>query len=129
MQGAAAMKYEVNVTRDGRWWMIEVPAIDGLTQARRVSEIEDQAKSLIATMLDVAASEVEIEVASVMVGEVDALALATQVREARRAAAEAEEQAAKAMSGAVTALVGEQAPVRDIGELLGVSHQRVSQLA
>ena len=30
--------YDVVVTREDRWWMIAVPAIDGLTQARRVTE-------------------------------------------------------------------------------------------
>ncbi len=48
------MKYDVNVTRDGRWWMVEVPAIDGLTQARRISEVEEMARSLIAIELDIA---------------------------------------------------------------------------
>jgi len=32
------MAYAVNVTRDGEWWMMAVPAIDGLTQARRLSD-------------------------------------------------------------------------------------------
>ena len=57
------MMYDVNVTRDGRWWMIEVPELDLLTQARRVDEITDQAVSLISAWLDVAPSEVEVRIA------------------------------------------------------------------
>jgi hypothetical protein len=26
--------YDIEVTRDGRWWAIHIPAINGLTQAR-----------------------------------------------------------------------------------------------
>jgi hypothetical protein len=41
-------EYEIEVTRDGRWWMIHVPEIDQLTQARHAGEIEEMAQSLIA---------------------------------------------------------------------------------
>lgn len=115
---------DVEVYRDDRRWMIEVPAIDGLTQARRVSEIEEQAVSLIATMLDVAPSAVQIRVTSIKVGDVDALGIADHVRAARTEAAEAEARAQSAMAQAIQALAG-VAPTRDVGEMLGVSHQRV----
>jgi hypothetical protein len=32
--------FDIEVTRDGRWWMIYVPVIDGLTQARHPGEVE-----------------------------------------------------------------------------------------
>lgn len=123
------MQYDIHVSRDGRWWMIEVPAIDGLTQARRVSEIEDMAISLIATVADVPASEVEVVIKSVAVGDVDALQVAREVERLRADAQAAEVRASEAARMAVRDLVARQAPTRDIGELLGVSHQRVSQLA
>lgn len=71
--------YDVTVTRDGRWWMVGVPAIDGLTQARRLSEAAE------------------------------ACALADSQSLAQELAAA-------------------NIPVRDIGALLGLSYQRVSQL-
>jgi hypothetical protein len=40
--------YEISVYREGRWWMIYVPEIDELTQARHVSQTQDMARSLIA---------------------------------------------------------------------------------
>ncbi len=123
------MKYDVHVTRDGRWWMVEVPALDLLTQARRVDEIEDQAASLVSIALDVPPSEVEINIASVTVGDVDALAIAQHVKELREAAEEAESALGTETRRAVSLLVGNDAPVRDVGGLLGISHQRVSQLA
>ena len=38
--------YDIQVTRDGRWWMVYVPEIDQLTQARHHGEIEPIARSL-----------------------------------------------------------------------------------
>lgn len=121
------MTYDVQVTREGRWWMIEVPALDLLTQARRVSEIEDQAVSIIAMELDVPASQVEVVVRSVKVGDVDALVLAQEARRLRSEAEAAEARAAEATAAAARSLA-KVAPTRDVGEFLGVSHQRVSQL-
>ncbi|MEI2713380.1 MAG: hypothetical protein V9G04_08790 [Nocardioides sp.] len=109
--------------------MIEVPEIDGLTQARRVGEIEDQARSLIAVTLDVPLSEVAVVIRSVLVGDIDALALAREVEQRRASAASAEQQAAAALRDAVSQLVARDAATRDVGELLGISHQRVSQIA
>jgi hypothetical protein len=40
--------YEIEVYRKGRWYMIRVPKLDGLTQARHPDEIEDMARSYIA---------------------------------------------------------------------------------
>jgi hypothetical protein len=40
--------YEIEVYRDGRWFMIYVPEIDQLTQARHAGEIELMARELIA---------------------------------------------------------------------------------
>ena len=45
-------EYKVEVTREGRWWMINVPEIDQLTQARRITEIVPMAESLIAVRID-----------------------------------------------------------------------------
>ena len=44
--------YDIEVTRDGRWWMVHIPALDGLTQARFPEEIEDMARSYIALVTD-----------------------------------------------------------------------------
>lgn len=120
--------YEVAVTREGRWWMIEVPEIDGLTQARRIDEIEAMARSLIATIEDVPPSSIETNIISVKLGDVDALAVAQRVKDLRAQAAAAEAQANTEVRAAALTLTSKNAPVRDVGTLLGLSHQRVSQL-
>jgi hypothetical protein len=129
MQGVTAMKYDITVTREGRWWMVEVPALDLLTQARRVSEIETMAREIIAVTRDVKMSDVEVDITAFIVDGVDMLTVINDVRAKRDAAEAAERAAGEAMRDAVRALTSHSAPVRDVGELLGVSHQRVSQLS
>ncbi len=123
------MKYDVNVTRDGRWWMVEIPAIDGLTQARRVSEIEDMARSLIAIELDVAQSSVELGRIDIEVdGFGDVSAEAAEVARLKAEAADLEAAASKRARSVATGLVETGVPLRDVGTILGVSFQRVWQL-
>ena len=52
-------EYDVRVTRDGRWW--KVPEIDQITRARRISEIEEMARSLIAITTDTPLADVRAQ--------------------------------------------------------------------
>ena len=52
--------YDIKVTRDGRWWMIHIPAIDGVTQARFPGEIEGMARDYIAVTTDTPIEDVQI---------------------------------------------------------------------
>jgi hypothetical protein len=44
--------YEAHVTRDGNWWTISVPAVDGSTQAPTISDVTSKAKEHVAVTLD-----------------------------------------------------------------------------
>ena len=122
--------YKIQVERDGRWWMITVPEIDQVTQARRVSEVEEMARSLIAISTDTPLSEVSVEVSSIVLpGVGDVLENAHRIEELRRRAAALEVQAAEATRQYAQTLTRDGVPVRDAATLLGVSPQRVSQLA
>ena len=121
--------YAAQVSRDGKWWMIHIPEIDGLTQARRVADVEQAARELVAVTLDVKLSEVAVEiryqdVAGVPVGE-----HLNAINEEKAEAARLEEDAAAKTSQLVRALVDQKVPVRDIGAMLGISFQRVHQIA
>jgi hypothetical protein len=121
--------YKVEVTRDGRWWMINVPDIDQLTQARRINEIEDMARSLIAVSTDTPLTDVSVHITGITVpGLGDVAALAYAVTAERNAAAHAAEVAQEHTAQAARSLTDAGIPVRDTAELLGVSPQRVSQL-
>ena len=54
--------YAVTVTREGRWWMLSVPDIDGLTQVRRIEDAELMARELIAVTLDIRLEDVAVTV-------------------------------------------------------------------
>jgi hypothetical protein len=54
--------YEVEVYRDGRFWMIRIPELDGLTQARWPGEIRRMARSYIAVSTDTPIRDVAVRV-------------------------------------------------------------------
>lgn len=120
--------YDVTVTREGKWWMVAVPAIDGLTQARRLSEIKDMTVSLIAITLDVPASRVGLNVVAMIVDGTDLMERRRQIDVEREAARQAERKAAALIADLVRKLDADHVPLRDIGEAVGVSFQRVHQL-
>jgi hypothetical protein len=85
------------------------------------------ARDAIAGVLDVPIGRVQVEVRPVLDKR---LADAVQVaREARVAAKEAQLDAARLSSEALRALERAEIPLRDAGELLGMSHQRAAQIA
>lgn len=122
------MIYPAKVTRDGRWWMIEVPEIDGLTQARRYSEVEHMARDLIAVTLDIKYSEVQVDLEFDIPGIGDLLARVKRIEEEKAEAARLEADAQEESRKVARVLVEAEIPLRDAGEILGVSYQRVHQL-
>lgn len=123
-------EYKVEVTREGRWWMIYVPEIDQLTQARRVAEIVPQAESLIAISTDQPLTDIAVRVESIIVpGLGDIAARGRAIAEARNAAVHAAEVAQHEAEEYARAMASADVPVRDTAELLDVTPQRVSQLA
>jgi hypothetical protein len=122
--------YKVEVERDGRWWIITVPELDQVTQARRVNEIEDMARSLIAVSTDAPLADVQVQVVSIVIpGVGDILSTALHIEDLRQRAEDLETQAAEAAKQYARDLTREGVPVRDAATLLKVSPQRVSQLA
>lgn len=54
--------FDIEITRDGRWWMIHIPALDGLTQARFQGKIEDMApRSCIAVTTGLPIDEIVVQ--------------------------------------------------------------------
>ncbi|MFI2709146.1 hypothetical protein ACH495_03305 [Micromonospora sp. NPDC018662] len=118
------MKYTATCVRSGGWWAITVPELSGLfSQARRLDQVEGMAREAIALLLDVDPQSFDVEVQPDMPQEV------TRARKARSALRKAEESAEEATITAVRALLAKGYTVRDAGALLGISAQRVSQLA
>ena len=125
-------QYNVEVTREGRWWMVYIPEIDGLTQARRLTEAPAMAREYIALDRGIPLREVNVEVTSVRLEEPDLRELldsATQIKHLRAQANELERESAQRAREYAHRLVSHGVPVRDIAALLEISPQRVSQLA
>lgn len=122
-------RYDAIATRDGKWWMISIPSIDGLTQARRLSEATEMAREYIAVSQDIPLDAVGVDLRFAPIGDVDDVTdrVAAIAAERRQAAALEAEAIARATDLAHD-LVAADVPIRDIGAILGVSYQRVHQL-
>lgn len=118
------MKVTAVAERSGDWWAVSVPEVEGVfTQARRLEQVPAMVADAVALMLDLE-EPVEVEVQPHT--REDEL-----VRRARQARAEferASRESSAAARAAARALVDDGLTVRDAGELLDLSPQRVSQL-
>lgn len=124
----AATGYRIEVVRSGTWWAITVPALGGVfSQAKRLDQVEATAREAVAMMLDIDETdvgpiEVDVTPPATVVGLLERLRKSSiDAREATEAVAEARREAAKILRA-------EGLPTRDVGALLGVSHQRISQI-
>ncbi|WP_155918271.1 hypothetical protein [Marmoricola sp. URHB0036] len=121
-------RFEVEVLRDGKWWMINIPEIGGVTQARRLAEAGQAAAEYIALSEDLALSEVDVDIVSVDVNGMDVHAAGELVEHLRTEVRVLEGLIAQLTSATARQLVDDDVPLRDIAEVLGVSHQRVAQI-
>jgi predicted XRE-type DNA-binding protein len=126
-----ATRYQVRATRAGIWWEIDVTSglpdhVVGVSQARRLTEVEPTARAVIAELLDVDPDTIDLDVQAVLP---ESLQQAVDAfRDARIVDAVARAETSRARSRATTALVGAGLTRREVAALLGVSHQRVQQL-
>ena len=125
-------EFKVDIKREGRWWMVYIPEIDGLTQARRLAEAPTMAREYIALDRGIPFGEIKVEIGSIRMEEPayrELLETAREIKYLRERANELEREATKAAQEYAHWLVTYGVPVRDIAVLLEISPQRVSQLA
>lgn len=124
--------YNVLATRSGTWWTIEITSglpddMLGVSQTRRLNDVESTARSIIGDLLEIDATDLEIQITielpDGLQSLVDLFADADVLEDAARS------QAALARSSAASSLLDEGLTMREAGELLGLSHQRIKQLA
>ena len=118
------MMYEVTAEPDGRFWLLTVPAIDRVTQARNTKEIPAMAKELIEIMTSESDAEIELKF---VLPESIRTHLAN-VESARTAEEQSRRTAALELRAAAQALRAQRLSYEDVGVVLGVSHQRAHQL-
>ncbi len=122
------MRYRVQAIRSGGWWAIEFSDVDDRihSQARRLEQVPEMAADAIAFSLDVDVSPDDIDVETVLPDELEDVV--RRARNERAHAADAADSASAALGAAVAAGVRAGLPTRDVGALLGVSHQYVARV-
>ena len=124
------MKVTATATRAGDWWAIEIADAPGgpfHTQTRRLDQVEAMVKDGIALMAGIPEEAIQVTVIPNL-AQRDA-ELIDAARAASQEAVRAAERASQLSRQAVARLRAEGMTVRDVGGLLGVTPQRVSQLA
>jgi predicted RNase H-like HicB family nuclease len=122
----AMTSYTAVCRRTDVWWAISVPELKGVhTQARRLNGAEAMVREAIALFLDVAPNSFAVTLRAEVPEAQESI---TEALIARQAAREADEKAAAATRAALKRLTELGLTVRDAGQLLGISPQRVSQL-
>ncbi len=121
----------MNVTalarRSGGWWAVEVPEVPGVyTQARRLDHVAEAVTDAVRTFFE--DDTLDVQVALVPHIDPRTQQLTAQAQAATRAQEEAAARQRAAMRAAVRALRDADLPTRDVATLLGISHQRVSQI-
>ena len=120
--------YTARCQRSGDWWAISVPELRGVhTQARRLEKAEAMVRDAIALFLDVPSDSFDVRIEPVLPRD-----LQGKVGRARKVRGEAEvlQREAAIASAEVAADLVQTAhlTVRDAGRVLGLSHQRITQL-
>jgi len=119
--------YTARCVREGGWWIVTIDELDGVfTHARRVDQVEGLARDAIALWLEAEPSSFDVVVDVEIFGQ--ARSALDEAREARREAEHAKAQAALTTTTAVVELFRGGLPLRDVGALVGISHQRVAQI-
>jgi predicted RNase H-like HicB family nuclease len=123
----AVTLYTVTAEKSGKWWVLQCTEVPGaVSQTARLDQAEDIIREAILWVAGVPETEIEIDVRVV---------LPVVVRESinaaerfRRESAEATIKASLAVSAAARELHRIGLTVRDIGTVLGVSHEHAGQL-
>lgn len=117
--------YPIDVYLEDNIWVINIPTLDGVTQAYKWNEIPLMAKEFISLTTDIPENEIELEVKNISIDNTNIISEALQ---ARKVAQEASIKAGDLTVNAVRALRKKGLSLSETGAVLGVSHQRVSQL-
>lgn len=122
------MKTPIKATaiRDGKWWIADF-TIDGKkygTQGKTLEKLEMMVKDAASLMTGKPEAQFTVDFEIVGLDQERIL----DYREASREAKRAEEKLSLASRQAASSLVGAGLTLRDVGKIMNISFQRVSQL-
>ncbi|MGB6163635.1 MAG: hypothetical protein WCF33_05645 [Pseudonocardiaceae bacterium] len=120
--------YTVQVFRDGGFWILEVPELRAVGQARTLASAGGTARELVALWLDVPANQVQVVLDYSRI-DPEAIELAAGARSEQARAEELSRVAARRLRQAARRLVRTDGlSLRDTATVLGVTFGRVQQL-
>ncbi|WP_115728132.1 hypothetical protein [Actinomyces culturomici] len=121
-------RINAKVERGQRWWIafFDVDGHQCGTQAKRIDQLEPMILDAASLMAGRPVSDFTVDIT---VADAKYVGLVDEYKARARAAAEAEEAVARASREAVSTMRRDGLPMRDIATLMGISPQRVSQLA
>lgn len=123
------MKITAKARRSEGWWAVEIPEVDGaFTQAKRLDQVSAHAADAVAVLEGISTDRVEVEAVDY---DLDDPAMTRDISEAKKLSRDAQraaENASTAMRAVVRKLRERGLSVRDVGTILQISPQRVSQL-
>lgn len=125
---SARRRYTARCRRSDGWWAIDVPELQGVhSQARRLDQVEAMARDAIALLLDVSDQSFDVAVQPVLPQGIET---DLDAANGARAVADSAGRDAKEAVRHVTRRLHDELglTVRDVGTILGVSHQRAQQL-
>lgn len=120
--------YTVTARRTGDWWALEVPDVPGAySQCKRLGQAPDLAREAIALVLDKDEADIDVTVEPQL--PVEMAELVDSIHRAREAMEKIVREAQQVQVMAIHDLVNEcHLSYRDVGQIVGISHQRVSQV-
>ena len=113
-------RYIANVQQGERYWIVAITEINAVTQARTIKELNTMTRDLV----EITTGESDFEISY----DYDLPSEVAEAVELKRQAAELDARALSMQAVAVNKLHELGVSLRDIGKLLGISHQRAHQL-
>ena len=124
----AKARYTAKFERGEKYWVVQLKELPAcISQARTIEQGKERIRAALSLFIGDAAEKVELVVEAALPAPVRKAV--ERSRSERERAEEAEAEAAKATQLAVKGLLGIGLSTRDAGELLGLTRQRIHQVA
>jgi predicted RNase H-like HicB family nuclease len=122
--------FRVHPERDGKFWLVRIPELPRIAaQARRLDQVEDVARDAIALWFEIPEKSFDLAIDPPDFDEAPLQVIVDEARAAREQAEEARRRAQQLTPRAVRAMLRAGYPLRDVATAVGISFQRVAQLA
>lgn len=119
---------QAKVHREGAWWVVDIPSLNQVTQARTISSVEEAVREVASLVTGKPTDTFHVAMDIHVEGVPSFQERATEIKRTREQAQELERQAQDATRELAAQLTAAGVSVRDTAEFLGVSHQRIHQL-